>query len=246
VEADSGNTGGIMPKKKRVTRKKLLKEPDEFITLTGKIIRWANAHQKVLTFGGSGFFIFLVLIAGLRYYANMAENTAFQLLDQIAKQYQAQKESGGPLEAYLGVKDQMQYILDRYHRNAGGRLARVVFAGMSYDANETDKAIQLYEAALRDLKTDLTYKNFILSSLGYAYEQKQDYQRAINHFQKITAGDDPLIKDMALFNLGRLYGELGESAKSKQAFQRLVSDHSDSIYFELAKESISGELTENG
>lgn len=246
MEADSVHSGGIMTKKKRVTRKQLLKEPDEFITFTGKLIRWANVHQKILTVSGSGFFIILLLIAGWRFYANKAENTAFQLLDKATKQYQVQKDSSGSLEAYQGVQEQMQYILERYHRNAGGKLARIIFAGMSYDANDTDQAIQLYEAALRESKTDATYKNFILSSLGYAYEQKQEYQKAISYFQEITEGNDPVIKDMALFNLGRLFDELGDSEKSRHAFKRLIANHSDSIYFELAKERIPDKPMKNG
>jgi hypothetical protein len=39
---------------------------------------------------------------------------------------------------------------------------------------------------------------------------------------------------------------VGDSEKSKQAFKRLISDHSDSIFFELAKERIPGEQMKNG
>jgi hypothetical protein len=48
------------------------------------------------------------------------------------------------------------------------------------------------------------------------------------------------MKDVALFNLGRLYGELGDGPKSREAYGRLVSDYTDSIYFEIAKEKAAG------
>jgi hypothetical protein len=41
--------------KKRTTRKQLLKGPDEFITQTGKAIRWARANTKPLIYGTCAF-----------------------------------------------------------------------------------------------------------------------------------------------------------------------------------------------
>jgi tetratricopeptide (TPR) repeat protein len=76
--------------------------------------------------------------------------------------------------------------------------------------------------------------------LGYAYEKKKDYQKAISYFELISENDDPVIKDVALFNQGRLYEALGDVSKSRDAFNRLVLDYADSIYFEIAKEKVSG------
>jgi TolA-binding protein len=48
------------------------------------------------------------------------------------------------------------------------------------------------------------------------------------------------MKDEALFNLGRLYAAMGENEKSTAAFKKIVSDYTDSIYIELARERVSG------
>ena len=56
----------------------------------------------------------------------------------------------------------------------------------------------------------------------------------------IHAGSsDPVIKAEAFFNLGRLYADVGQSDKSVDAFKKIVSDYSDSIYFKLAQEKVS-------
>lgn len=229
-----------MAKQKRVTRKQLLKEPDEFITTTGRIIRWGQQYAKQLTYAAGVFLLLLVVIAGYRYFSNNAENKAFTLLDQAVGKYETQKASMDIPGAYEGVKQDFEYIIRKYDNTEGGKLATVVFARISYDANNVDRAIQLYEAALAYFENNPTYQNFLWSGLGYAYEKKQDVRMAISCFEKIAGGEDPVVKDVALFNMGRLYHDLGDTAKSMQAYERLTTEHTDSIYYQLAMEKVAG------
>lgn len=230
----------MMAKQKRVTRKQLLKEPDEFITTTGRIIAWGRQYTRQVTYAAGVFLILLVIIAGFRYFSNRAENKAFLLLDQAVSKYETQKAESDALVAYEDAREDFEYIIRKYDNTEGGKLATVVFAGISYDSGDAERAIQLYEAALTYFKGDTTYQNILWSGLGYSYEKKQDARMAVSCFEKIAAGNDPVVKDVALFNMGRLYNELGDTVKSKQAYERLVAEHTDSIYYRLAVEKIAG------
>jgi len=229
-----------MAKQKRVTRKQLLKEPDEFITTTGKIIRWGRQYTRQVAYAAGALLLFLVVITGYRYFSNSAENRAFSMLDQAVSNYEGKKTDMDVLTAYEGVKEDFEYIIRKYDNTEGGKLATVVFARISYDASNVDRAIQLYEAALAYFENDPTYQNFLWSGLGYAYEKKQDVRMAISCFEKIAGGEDPVVKDVALFNMGRLYHDLGDTAKSMQAYERLTTEHTDSIYYQLAMEKVAG------
>jgi hypothetical protein len=77
-----------MAKKRKKTRKELLKEPDEFMTLTGKVIGFAVEHKTQLTYGlgiihktqltyGLGIILALVIIvSGVRFFSIRAEKKA--------------------------------------------------------------------------------------------------------------------------------------------------------------------------
>jgi len=229
-----------MAKHKRVTRKQLLKETDEFITTTGRIIQWGQKYTKPLVFTAGTILLLLFVITGYRYFSNIQENSAFLLLDEAVSKYEARKADTDAVSAYENAKEDFEYIIRKYDNTEGGKLAMIVFAGICYDADNAERAIELYEAGLEHFSSDTTYQNFLWSGLGYAYEKKKDVQKAVSYFQKIAQGNDPTGKDVALFNLGRLYGELGDTAKSKAAYERLTLDHTDSIYFQLAKEKIAG------
>ena len=44
----------------------------------------------------------------------------------------------------------------------------------------------------------------------------------------------------ALYRLGWLYDKLGQSEKSKEAYNKIISDHQDFIYIDLVKERMAG------
>ncbi len=227
-----------MAKPKRVTRKQLLKEPDEFITTTGRIIQWGQRYARSLAIGGTIIAVMLVVVTAYRYYDNWAENKAFLLLDEAVSKYETKKASSDVMLAYEGAKEDFENLIRKYDNTDGGQMATFVFAGISNDAGDADGAIALYEAGLKYFKADPTYQNFIWSGLGYAYEKKQDVNKAVNCFQTIADGSDETIKDLALFNLGRLFQQMGDTEKSQAAYTRLTTEYADSIYYQVAKEKV--------
>jgi tetratricopeptide (TPR) repeat protein len=229
-----------MAKKKKVSRKKLLKEPDEFITFSGKLIRFAMTYKTHLTYAITAAVALIVIISGYRFFSIRSESKALALLDQAVATYQTAMQTQDANEAYGMVTEDFQIILDQYRGKRGGKLARVIFANICYDAGEYGKAIDLYKASLRSFENHPMIHNLILSGLGYAYEQLDDNQLAASYFEQITASDEQILRDEALFNLGMLYDKLGDRQKSADAFQQIVSGHPDSIYIDIVKERSAG------
>ena len=181
----------------------------------------------------------VIAVTAFRYFSNRAENVASNLLKQAMQKYETRRNDTDAVKAFEEVGPEFERILEKYSNKSAGKMARVIYANLNYEAGKTDAAINLYEKALKDTVASKRYRNLILSSLGYAYEKKNDLNAAVGYFQQIAEGNDTVDKDEALFNLGRLYEQLGENDKSTKAFNRLVSEFKDSIYFNLANEKIA-------
>ena len=72
-----------MAKKRKKTRKELLKEPDEFLTISAKLIGLAREHQTQLAWALGAIFFLALVVSGFRLYLIRAESNASALLDRM-------------------------------------------------------------------------------------------------------------------------------------------------------------------
>ncbi|MFZ0134164.1 MAG: tetratricopeptide repeat protein [Desulfobacterales bacterium] len=223
--------------KKKVSRKKLLKEPDEFLTHSARLFQFVVTH-KYQMLGALGGVILLVLsFSAWSYHARQKTNESLSQLQKNWNRYEALRDQKdkGPVQAYQEVKADFEQLIAESGDTPGGRMARVVYADICYDAGEADKAIALYQGALDNFSQPF-YRNQILNGLGYAYEAKHQPEKALEYFDKVATSSDPVLRAGALFNMGRLYAAQGQAEKSRQAYRKIVADSPQSLYAELAGE----------
>ena len=230
-----------MAKKRKKTRKELLKEPDEFITLSGKLIGFAVEHKTLLTYSIAIILALAVIATGIRFFSIRAENKAAALLDNSLTKYQSlENEKKAPEEVYGAVSSDFQLILDKYGSKESGKIARLTFANICYQAGKYEQAIELYKRSLVDFEKHPLIQYQVLGSLGYAWEQLNDYAAAAVYFEKLSSAPEPIMRAEALYHLGLLYDKLGQTEKSKAAYNKILSEHQDFIYLDLVKEQMSG------
>ena len=229
-----------MAKKRKKTRKELLKEPDEFMTLTGKVVKFAADHKTKLTYGLGIILALAIVISAVRFISIRADNKASAMLEKSLLEYSSMQAQKKPDEVFNAVSGNFQAILKKYGGKPSGKLARLIYANICYDAGKYKQAIDLYNTSLKDFEKHPMIHSQILSSLGYANEQQKEYTTAISYFEKISAASEQNLRDEALFHLGRLYNKIGQPEKSKAAYQKIVNDHPDFIYIDVVREKISG------
>jgi tetratricopeptide (TPR) repeat protein len=210
------------------------------MTLTGKVIGFAVDHKTQLTYGLGIVLALVIIISGVRFFSIRAEMKASDMLGKSMMEYDSLKTQKSPDEVYSAVSGSFENILQKYSSKDSGKLARLTYANICYDAGQYKQAIGLYNAALKDFENYPMIHRQILSSLGYAFEQQKEYSTAVGYFEKISAAPGQILRDEALFHMGRLYDKLGQPEKSKEAYQKIVSDHPDFIYIDIVKERIAG------
>lgn len=226
-----------MAKKAKKTRKELLKEPDEFITLTGKLIQFSRKNRKELIAGVGLFIILLIVFSAIRYVSRENEKQAFALLNLAETKY-ANVSDQAPTEAFEAVQADFQLLVDEYGGKTGGKIAKITFADICFKAGNTDQAIALYLEAQKDFADHPTLANLILSGLGYAHGKKGEQQEAIEYFEKVILSGNTFMKADALFQLGCLYGNGGDAQKSMEAYNRIVAEFPESVHIRLVKEKV--------
>ncbi len=227
-------------KKVSRARKRDLEQPDEFLSITAKLIEQVNRYRTPLAIGVVVVFVSLAAFSAVRYFATQAENRAFHRLSVNLQAYQAAGGSGSPKAALEGVKPQFESLLaDDGHRE-GGQLARLIYADMHYRAGNLDEAIANYEKAVESLPPAQFARASALSGLGYAYIEAGRSEDAIRCFEEITNEARSALSADALYQLGRLYGQGGQTAKQQAVYQRLLDEAPTFVYADLIKRQIEG------
>lgn len=222
------------------SRKRDLEQPDRFTNFTHNLLQFATKHKVYLATALGLIITLSIAIAGWLYFANRAEDKALALLAKSQNKYQTIIKNSSPDQAYLDVADDFKLIMQKYPGKMGGKLAQFIFANICYQAGYYDQAIELYNQSLSDFGDNPFINNLILGSLGYSHEAKKEYKPAAKYFEMLVSNPDYSMKDESLFNLAQIYAGMGNFEQRLNALKTIISDYKDSMYFEIAKESIPG------
>ncbi|NVM22449.1 MAG: tetratricopeptide repeat protein [Desulfobacterales bacterium] len=227
-----------MAKKKRVTRKQLLKEPDEFLTFSAKAIQFAAYNRRSISFALVGLVIACLAFGVFKYFSNLSERRAYSVFEQGLVHYLAQASVGKSPHFQQMAIEKFEEVLKRYPSTSAGELSLLLRANMSYDEGSYDKAIELYQKALGAFSEEGVLRKLVWNNLGYAYEGKKDYSAAAQCFEKITEPEGEFMKADAYFNLARMHEAMGNRQKAIEAYNKVADDYPGSVNFQICKEKV--------
>lgn len=227
-----------MAKKKRVTRKELLRESDEFLTFSAKAIQFAANNRRSISFALAGLVVVCLAFGAFQYFSRLNEQRAYAMFEQGLVHYLAQVSGNKSPDLQQTANEKFEEVLKRYPSTSAAQLSLLLYANMSYHEGSYDKAIELYQRALEAFSQEGVLRKLLWNSLGYAYEGKKDYERAVGCFEKITGSESRFIKAEAYFNMGRMHEAMNNPQKAIEAYNKVVEGYPESVNFRICKEKV--------
>jgi len=238
-----------MKVKKKIIKKKL-KKPDELISLTEKSLTFILRHKKKILLVG----ILVVLLIGAFYlfqsWERKKEEEAAEKFHQAVEKYQRftspfKEENVEDLKGLLKEFDEIQ---SSFPRTSPGRFSLLYKGDLHLKLNEFDEALKAYRAFLDKAKKEKLYRFFALEGLGYAYEGKKEFEKALEAYQEILKLEEIPQWTNLYFHMARCYEKMGktkEALENYQTFLRLFpkSSMANSILRKISKleeESLKG------
>jgi tetratricopeptide (TPR) repeat protein len=227
-----------MAKKKRVTRKQLLKEPDEFLTFSGKAIQFMANNRRPLLSAVIGLVVIAVVFSGFRYFSRLSERQAYAMFEEGRMRYWAEISGEEEPLALKEAGESFDLVLKKYPSTRAARLSLIIYADMNHRRGDYQKAIDLYQKALEAFSGDGAIEKLIWNGLGYSYEAQKAYKAAAENFQKITDTQDEFMKGDAYYNLARMMEAMEHQEEALEAYNKVVDAYPDSVGFQIAKEKV--------
>jgi tetratricopeptide (TPR) repeat protein len=200
---------------KKISRKRL-KQPDEFISGTHKVLLFVTHHSRRVVAAGVVVFIVLLSIFIFQKWEKSKEEGAYRKFSLALQAYQ----NDGQKSEYKNALAKFDEVIAESPGTFWGKLAFLYKGNVLLQMAAFDEAIGAYNTFLQKAGKEKIYRSFALEGLGYAYEGKKDYQKALEAYQKIIEGGESFQLGNAYLDVGRCYEKLG---KNKEALENYKS-----------------------
>jgi tetratricopeptide (TPR) repeat protein len=221
--------------KKKVTRKQLLKKPDEFLSLSGRAALFIRTHSRQFNYLGGAVAAGLLIYLGITTfmgYINKKGQTAYN------EAYYILAESTDPkrdAEVLKSSSELFQKVIDNYGMSKVSRLALPELGYLRMAERKYDEAIARYLEFLKKVPDNSPYQSLARLALAACYEAKGEFESAIERLTQIVDGANDIFKEEAMLSLARVYRLNDQKDKSKKILEEFLEKYKTSPFLPIAK-----------
>jgi tetratricopeptide (TPR) repeat protein len=229
-----------MARIKRISKKKL-KEPDEFISFTEKTYIFVKHYFKNMAIAG---IVVLVIILSILFYQRWEkrnEEEADRMYSSAVEMYRragSLYSEGSPSE-FKEVLKKFDEVITKYSRTSSGKLSLLYKGNILLRLGEFDEATKSFQAFLKKAGKEKLYQLFALEGLGYSYEGKKNYEKAIQAYQKMTEEGEGYELSNAYLDMGRCYEKLGKNKEALENYKAFLRESPKSLMANAVLRKIS-------
>lgn len=197
--------------------------------------RLFTQRKKLLT-GAIVFFALVLLITGLYLYNFKKQSDAKELETEAYRYYFGFIRDSNLSQQQRFIKS-AQLFIEAYDKKKNPTY--LLNAGYAYDmAGQKDKAIDTLNKVAES--GDNNISNLAKVRIAMIYLKNNEQQLAIKKLDEIINGQSLVMKDFALFQLGKIY-EKDKKEEALKYYERLVRDFPQSPFSETARKFLESD-----
>jgi len=221
--------------KKKVTRKELLKETDEFLTTSARIAIFIREHSQQFTYLGVAVAAIALIYLGVTTYLGYINKKGQGIYNEAYYSLVKNITPDGDKKVLKQSEELFQKVVDEYGISKVARLALPEIAYLKFTEKKYDEAISLYDKFLNELPEESPYRSLAKIALAGCYEQKKDFQNATEILKQIMNGPDDFFKEQAMFQLARIYRLTNQKEKSRKILEQFLEKFKSSPFLPIVK-----------
>ncbi len=216
-----------MNAKKRVTRKELLKKPDEFITTTQHIIEHVQ-HDTRTVYSVVIVLVCVLALVGVVYlYFSEKRKEAVTLEREAVETYYQSILSDTANNTVNEPKckaaiDKFKRLIDEHGDTPQAERAGLYLADAYYQLKKYAEAQEAYKTYLEKYKPQGTFRYTVLNSLGHIEETQGKYNQALEYYKQSAQGTSIMLQAQAKLEIGRCYERLAKTEMARQTYQEAL------------------------
>jgi len=219
--------------KTKLSRKELLKKPDEFMSLSSKVITFVKGHKRQFDYLGMAIMGLIIIYLGVYSYKRYINKKGQETYNTAYYALLKNTNDKGQVDQKK-TEELFDKVIKDYGSSKAAKLALPELANSKFEQKQYDEAIAKYEEFLGTLSEDDPYKSLTRLSLSVCYEEKGKFDKAIQPLEKIMEGPDDFFKEQALLSLARIYRLSNKQDKSNDMLKQFKEKFPKSVFLDMA------------
>jgi predicted negative regulator of RcsB-dependent stress response len=230
-----------LARRNKITKKEL-KQPDEFISFWSKTIDYVIEKQKQIFTGAVILVVLILAVVIYKAYANsQLEKATIKYAEAIKAYHQFDNlDKARKREEFQSAARDFEQLNKEFPRSIPGKMSLLYAANSYYNAEDFDRAIDLYKEFLQKIPADSSLRDVAIMSLGYCYETTGKFEAALDSFNLFVSHTrNNKLKEKARFDICRIYWLKGDLEQSLSLYEEFLKDYPDSFWLDEANFAIN-------
>ena len=211
----------------KVDRKKLLNEPDEFITFSDKAVRWIQENLKVVIVGVAVVTVILAGVIGIRAYIDHREFTAADALAPVMTGYAALLSQDADQAQIKAAEDALAKLVTEYGATTAGMQARLALGSLQAEKGKWQKALDTYTALCDEDDLAADFKPLAYWGKGQALEGLKKYGQAAEAYAEAVRMAGPNQALAFKLDRARVLAAAGQKDEAKALYREVLGRKPD-------------------
>jgi predicted negative regulator of RcsB-dependent stress response len=210
--------------KAKISRKELLKEPDEFITTSGKVMEFARANPRTVILASILVVVAIAAAIGLYSYLQYQRDTSHQLFLEAYANYKIQtsKSEDIPKDKLQIVFEEFDSVATNYGSYLGGELALLYSGHVLYRMKDLKGALERYQKMKSTKLAEEGLENLVMYHVAMTYLAMKEYESARPLFEQLAVNTDSPYSREAHASIAAIYEALGKKKEAIQAYRQYL------------------------
>lgn len=221
--------------------KKDVEKPDPFYEWMERIYGCIVSNKKKFYTGAGVFAAICLLSTAYYFYSQHMEQQAEKLyLKAYDLQYSRAATRGADRDSPASVFAAYEEVLQAYPRSRAAFYACYMLGNLYYRGGDYDRARSSFEAFLDKAPRKHVLTPFAYTGIGYCYEEKKEYAKALEAFEKAVGKDTGgVFTGVTYGNMARVYEEMNNAPKALELYRQALENTTDPAMAAFIKRKIA-------
>jgi predicted negative regulator of RcsB-dependent stress response len=219
----------------KVNRKKLLKEPDEFLTFSDKAIAWSKENAKLLM-GAAAVLVGVVaawVIIGT--YLQHRQDEAADALAGSFESYAKAVEGKADPSQEKAARQSLAKVVEKYGATPAGIQARLALGDLLVEKGKYPEAEKVLNELCEEADLPPAMRPLAWHGLGLSLEGQKKYAEAAKAYESAMREAGPTLRNSYRLDLARVQEAAGEKEAAIKSYSDAVAQPPDPTSLDMVR-----------